>query len=189
MRVVKETEEKCFREIYATLYTPLCRLANLYLRDIALSEDVVSDVIFELWKRHEEASNIHSLSSYLKKAVRNRCISELNTLAHRTETHFTAFSLQDNAAFLQSLFADDSQPLDALLYSEMEQKLLHDIDMLPQESRSVFMKSRFEQKSYEEIGAELGISVNTVKYHIKKALAHLRQQRQSHTDLFLLFLL
>ena len=37
----------------------------------------------------------------------------------------------------------------------------------------VFLKSRFERKKYEEIAAELGISVNTVKYHIKNALARL----------------
>lgn len=38
-----------------------------------------------------------------------------------------------------------------------------------------FLKSRFEHKKNDEIAAELGISVNTVKYHIKRALAILRQ--------------
>ncbi|HBK29562.1 MAG TPA: hypothetical protein DDZ04_07435, partial [Parabacteroides sp.] len=41
--------------------------------------------------------------------------------------------------------------------------------------RHVFLKSRFEHKKNDEIAAELGISVNTVKYHIKRALSVLRQ--------------
>lgn len=48
---------------------------------------------------------------------------------------------------------------------------------LESENREIafFRKSRFEHKKNDEIAAELGISVNTVKYHIKRALAILRQ--------------
>lgn len=54
-----------------------------------------------------------------------------------------------------------------LLEQELEDELKRSIDELPLECRRVFYKSRFEQKKYEEIAEELGISVNTVKYHIK----------------------
>lgn len=54
-----------------------------------------------------------------------------------------------------------------LLEQELEEELKRSIDELPLECRKVFYKSRFEQKKYEEIATELGISVNTVKYHIK----------------------
>ncbi|MFA6859306.1 MAG: sigma factor-like helix-turn-helix DNA-binding protein, partial [Bacteroidales bacterium] len=35
------------------------------------------------------------------------------------------------------------------------------------------LKSRVDGKKYSEIASDLGISVNTVKYHIKNALAAL----------------
>lgn len=60
----------------------------------------------------------------------------------------------------------DSHPLGALLERELEEEIYKAIDKLPNECRRVFDKSRFE-KSYEEISQELGISVNTVKYHIR----------------------
>ena len=63
--------------------------------------------------------------------------------------------------FLDSLFVDNKQPLGMLLEQELEEELKRSIDELPLEFRKVFYKSRFEQKKYEEIATELGISVNT----------------------------
>ena len=67
----------------------------------------------------------------------------------------------------------DDYPLGRLLERELEHEIHRSIAALPAECRQVFLKSRFERKKYEEIAAELGISVNTVKYHIKNALARL----------------
>lgn len=63
--------------------------------------------------------------------------------------------------YLQS----DNYPLGILLERELEHEIRMAIDKLPVECRCVFEKSRFEEKKYEEISQELGISINTVKYH------------------------
>jgi RNA polymerase sigma-70 factor (ECF subfamily) len=62
-----------------------------------------------------------------------------------------------------------------LLENELEEKINQSIENLPEDCRNVFKKSRFENKRYEQIAAESGISVNTVKYHIKNALAQLKK--------------
>ena len=62
-----------------------------------------------------------------------------------------------------------------LLEKELEEKIIRAVESIPPESRQVFRKSRFERKKNDEIAQELGISVNTVKYHIKRALAILRE--------------
>lgn len=53
----------------------------------------------------------------------------------------------------------------------MEIEIEKSINNLPEECRHVFQMSRFDHKKYEDIAQELNISVNTVKYHIKNALA------------------
>ncbi len=68
----------------------------------------------------------------------------------------------------------DTYPLGVLLERELEEQITASISKLPKECRVVFQKSRFEEKRYEEIACELGISVNTVKYHIKRALSLLK---------------
>ncbi len=50
---------------------------------------------------------------------------------------------------------------------------------LPEKRRLVLELSVFDSMSYPEIAARLGISVNTVKDHVKKAYAFLREQSGS----------
>ena len=51
----------------------------------------------------------------------------------------------------------------------------------------VVEKSRFEEKKYEEISQELGISINTVKYHIKNALSFLQTELSKYLIALILF--
>ena len=90
--------------------------------------------------------------------------------------------------FLDSVFVDENHPLGTLLEQELEDELLRGIEDLPPECRTVFKKSRFEQKKYEEIASELGISVNTVKYHIKNALAFLQKRMDNYLKLLVLYI-
>ena len=46
------------------------------------------------------------------KSVRNRCLNELNSLAHREELQFSSFSLPENAEFLER--GEIPTPMDSL---------------------------------------------------------------------------
>lgn len=70
---------------------------------------------------------------------------------------------------------------------ELEHEIRMAIDKLPVECRCVFEKSRFEEKKYEEISQELGISINTVKYHIKNALSFLQTELSKYLIALILF--
>lgn len=182
-------DEKVFRVIYDRHYVLLCRFANQMLNDAALSEEIVDDVIFYLWEHREEVEITYSIRAYLMRAVRNRCLNELNSQTRREELHFSSFLLPENMELLDTLFAETEHPLGVLLERELEDELNRSIEELPAECRMVFKKSRFEQKKYEEIASELGISVNTVKYHIKQALAFLQKRLGNYLKLLLVYLL
>ncbi len=83
------------------------------------------------------------------------------------------------------LYTDD-HPLSRLLEIEMSAKIDEIINNLPDECRRVYRMSREEGKSNQEIAKEIGISVNTVKYHIKKALRVISSQLLSYLILDLL---
>lgn len=182
---LKQGDEKAFKYIYDCHYVLLCRFAYQLLNDSSLAEEIVDDTIFYLWEHRAELEITHSLRAYLMRAVRNRCLNELNSLSHRTELSFSSFMLPENVEFLNNVFVEDNHPLGMLLDRELEEKLSQCIENLPQECRTVFKKSRFEQKKYEEIATELNISVNTVKYHIKNAIASLQTNMGSYLKLFI----
>ncbi len=70
--------------------------------------------------------------------------------------------------------SDGSIPLGKLLDDEFRSVVISAINSLPEDSRKVFELSRNIGLKYEDIAQELGISVNTVKYHMKQSLSILR---------------
>lgn len=185
---LKQGDEKAFKYIYDCYYVFLCRFANQLLHDPALAEEIVDDTIFYLWEHRLEVEITYSVRAYLIRAVRNRSLNELNSLRHREELRFSSFTLPENREFLDVIFDPDEHPLGYLLEKELEDELMKSIEELPEECRAVFKKSRLEQKKYEEIAAELNISVNTVKYHIKNALAFMQRRMGKYLKLLLLLI-
>lgn len=185
---LKQGDEKAFKFIYDCYYVFLCRFANQLLHDTALAEEIVDDTIFYLWEHRLEIEITYSVRAYLIRAVRNRSLNELNSLRHREELRFSSFTLPENREFLDMIFDPDEHPLGYLLEKELEDELMKSIEELPEECRAVFKKSRLEQKKYEEIAAELNVSVNTVKYHIKNALAFMQRRMGKYLKLLLLLI-
>ncbi len=185
---LKEGDEEAFNYVFTHYYNLLCRFAFHLLHDKETAEEIVDDVIFYLWEHREEVTVPKSLKAYLLTAVRNRCLNELTSLAHRIQLQSSSVPLDDSLNFLNAVFTEENHPLGYLLEEELEDKLRRSVDSLPKECHTVFAKSRFEEKSYEEIASELGISVNTVKYHIKKALSILRKDLSDYLSLLLFIL-
>lgn len=188
IKKLRKGDERAFRLLYDRHYVLLCRFANQLLNNAALAEEVVDDVIFYLWEHRQEVEIRYSIRAYLMRAVRNRCLNELQLQSHREELHISSFLSPESMEFLDSLFVDNKQPLGMLLEQELEEELKRSIDELPLECRKVFYKSRFEQKKYEEIATELGISVNTVKHHIKNALAFLQRRLGNYLKLLIVYI-
>lgn len=182
---LKSGDEKAFKYIYDRHYVLLCHFAERLLNDLPLAEEVVDDAIFYLWEHRTEVEITHSLHAYLLRAVRNRCLNELNSLVNRQESRMSSLPLPENLDFLDVIFEEKRTPLGYLLEQELEEKLLTHIEELPAECKTVFKKSRFEGKKYEEIALELNISINTVKYHIKNALAFLQKKFENYLKLLL----
>lgn len=48
------------------------------------------------------------------------------------------------------------------------------LDRLPEKTRTIFIRSRFDGKSYKEIAAEMGVTVKSVEFEVSKAMKILR---------------
>lgn len=179
--------ERAYEYLYRQHYVVLCHVARGYVGDAVVAEQLVGDVIFHLWEVHESLDIRISLRSYLMRAVRNRCLDYLDSQKQKHEIPFSA--LGDGELLQGHYILSEDYPLGYLLERELEHEISTAIKRLPEECRRVFMKSRFEEKKYEEIARELGISVNTVKYHIKNALARLYADLEKYLLLFPIFIL
>lgn len=173
-----EGNEKAYRVLYEKHYAILCYIANQYVKDDFLAETMVNDVIFHLWEIRSNLQITTSLRSYLVKSIRNRCLDYLKSQLFQKEKATGEVGISQ-LPFVQYISHDD-YPLGKLLEKELEEQIMNAVNRLPNECRKVFWLSRFEGRKNEEIASELGISINTVKYHIKHALALLHSDLQKY---------
>jgi RNA polymerase sigma-70 factor (ECF subfamily) len=185
LQKLKLGDENAFRFVFDTHYGLLCSIASEFLKDDFLAETIVGDVILYLWEKRSTIEIQTSLRAYLVKSVRNKCLNYQQLQYVVKETRFPAQEdfLNGHSKFL----VNDNHPLATLLEKELENKIEQSINDLSDECRKVFQMSRFENKKYEDIAQELSISVNTVKYHVKNALAKLRADLSQYISLWALW--
>jgi len=181
---LKKGDESAFRFIYDHYYTGLCRVARGYLTDPYLSESIVGDVIYNLWENYERLEII-SLKNYLYRSVSNRCINYLQLEFIKKETVYSGGDIN----ILSNLWVtEEDNPIEKLIEVELNNKIHEIIDQFSSETKQAFFLSRFENKKYEEIADIMGITVNTVKYHIKSALAQLREKLKGYLYILLIII-
>lgn len=159
--------EKLFR-LY---YRPLCLFATHLLNDSDLVEDVVMDSYIKYWEK-AKVGEIINPKSYLYTMVRNSCFN------HNTTTNLTT-TLEGN--HINAI--DETENLEEL--SMIEARLWTAIDSLPSKCRTIFLMSKRDQMSYQEIAEELHLSIKTVEVQISKAYKRLREMGKNIYHFFL----
>ena len=181
---LKAGDEAAWKQVFAEHWLSMCYLALQYLSDEQLARSAASDVMTHLWEIRDSLNIKQSLRSYLLQAVRHRCLDILGSKTSRAEK--TALAIDE---CLQTEMRSEDHPLNLLLEKELEASVIRVVDNLPPQTRKVFLKSRSEGLTYPQIAEELGISVNTVRYHMKLAFNILREKIGNLLWFFLLILL
>lgn len=184
---LRQGKERAYKFLYDQHYQILCHVASQYVKDDFLAETIVGDVIFHLWDVRQSLDITTSIRSYLMQSVRNRCMDYLKSQYNQRELAMSSLGLLDFPVI--NYIKGDDYPLGRLLEQELEGEIMKAIGRLPDECRRVFRLSRFEERKYEEIAKELNISVNTVKYHIRRALALLHEDLSKYLTAVILLLL
>lgn len=181
---IKEGKDSAFRSLYDLYYTRLFCIARQYLQDPFVAETIVSDVFFHLWEVRDTLNIQTSLNAYLIRAVRNHSVDYLRKNFVEKEV-----SLDGEDAVSPLLFLSDEYPLGQLLEKELSEKVHQAIDRLPPETRRVLILSKLEGIKQEAIAEQLGITIHTVKYHIKQAISLLREHLKDYWTMLVICLL
>ena len=165
LKVFNEDGSKGIELIFKQYYEVLCRTAVRITKEQNLAEDIVQEVLFELYKKREQVK-IESLIGYLKRSVYNRSLNKVKASRDFVDSDEVSYELSDN----------DINSQETLEYQELESFIHSVIDGLPEKCRLVFVLNRFEQLSYKEVADKLDISVKTVENQMSKALRILRAE-------------
>jgi RNA polymerase sigma-70 factor, ECF subfamily len=132
----------------------------------AIAEEIVQDVMLELWKRRETLADDSSPQAYLFQSTRNRSLNHLRheRVAKEAEPYATKSEIVESKAHSR------------MVEEEMRVAMRRAVDSLPDRCREIFELSRTNGLKYLEIAALLGISVKTVEAQMGKALRVLREE-------------
>src|SRR6266481_1406584 len=174
------------RQISEIIAEERSRLRNFIRRrvpDPRDAEDILQDVFYELVEANRLLMPIDHVTGWLFRVARNR-ITDL--FRRKKPVPFSAVE-DENGEMLRIedlLPSPDAGPEALYLRTVLLDELEFALGELPGEQREVFIAHELEGRSFKEMAAETGVSVNTLLSRKRYAVLHLRERLQSIYDDF-----
>src|SRR5271156_379202 len=149
------------------------------------AEDILQDVFYELVEVNRLLMPIEHVTGWLFRVVRNR-ITDLFRTKKPVSLSDSAADDEGEWAPLEDLLPSPDAGADALyargvLLDELE----FAFDELPEEQREGFIAHELDGRSFKEMAAETGVSVNTLLSRKRYAVLHLRERLEDIYDEFI----
>ena len=164
------------------------RLRNFIRRrvpDPLDAEDILQDVFYRLVEANRLLMPIEHVTGWLFRVARNR-ITDL--FRKREPENFSDLELGDEEdelmQFEDLLPSPDAGPEAVYARNVLLRELERAVGELPKDQREVFVAHEFEGRSFKELSAESGVSVNTLLARKRYAVLHLRERLQRVYDEF-----
>ena len=161
--VISDAAEELVVELFRSEGRSLVRLARLFVDDRDAAEDIVQEAFLRLARHASRIDSIDRAPAYLRSIVLNLARDHnrrgLVSLRHRS-TAGREIDVVDDAA-------------DQLARSEEHRTVLDAVRTLPTRQRDCITLKYFEELTIEQIASTLGVSVNSVKTHLQRAMTAL----------------
>ncbi len=179
LALMRQGDKLALEELFDRHYIDLCDQAALRLNGSrSFSDDIVQQVFIDFWFQKKYETVEGNVKGYLAQMMHFKASSFART-ENRKKINLRKY-LDGNAELHVTGSARDDD--DTMI------KLLHDqINELPQQCREVFISAYMEEKTYQEVADRMGISKNTVKSHMKTAMAKMKAALKHLSILTILF--
>ena len=159
----RSTKEEHFRELFLSMHPKLIRYAITLIADADEAKDIVSEVFGKAWQEFDKLGG--SPNAWLYTATRNGCLNRLKHLQVE-QTHIETIVLATQTDVDNGYWEHEAllQKAEAIARS------------LPEPTCTILRLCYWEKKTYQQVAEQLGISPDTVKKHISKALRMLREE-------------
>ena len=169
-------------EVVAQEAARLRRFIRRRVDDPRDAEDILQDVFYELVEANRLLMPIEHVTGWLFRVARNR-ITDLFRKKRPQALGEASLADDEDEARLDDLLPSPDAGPDALYARGV---LLHELELalaeLPAEQRAVFVAHELEGRSFKDMAAETGTSVNTLLSRKRYAVLRLRERLQDVYD-------
>ena len=176
------------RRISETVERERIRLRNFIRKrvpDPGDADDILQDVLYELVEAYRAMKPLEQVSAWMFRVASNRIIDLFRK--KKPEAFSEAAEVGEDGELLtldDLLPSPDGGPEAAYARSVLLDEMDAALDELPDEQREVFVAHELQGRSFKELAAESGLSVNTLLSRKHYAVAHLRRRLQAIHDEF-----
>ena len=179
-------QDRRITEVFKREQTRLRNFIRRRVPDLRDAEDILQDVFYELVEANRLLMPIEHITGWLFRVAHNR-ITDLFRKKKPESLSDAAISGDaeegDERLRLEDLLPSPDAGPDALYARNV---LLDALELavaeLPEEQRAVFVAHELEGRSFREMAAETGVSVNTLLSRKRYAVLHLRERLQNVYD-------
>ncbi len=150
-----------FEQVFRMYYKPLRLQAFLILKNEADAEDQVQQLFIDIWNQRLYRNVQQSLKAYLHTAIRNRCLNFLRKASRDNQVGLEYAGMIQDISLAEEVLPGEPAVLVAL-------------NELPVQRQKAFHLVHIQEMKYHEAAKEMGISINSLKSHLKLALKFLR---------------
>ena len=183
---IAESNYKAFEQLYDQYWNLLLSIAIKKTADLDIAMDLVQDLFVDIWQRRSSLPQIADVHKYL-----------ISSLYFKVFLHFRRQGVQQKHINSYFKFQETEETDNFLQVLEGEihhEELLHvieeSVEDMPDRMRQVFHLKYHNSFSNTEIAESMGISLQTVKNQLMRALQHIRKylpKHLSHPTIWLFF--
>lgn len=161
-RRIAADDQSAYRKLFIMYYDRLYHFVMAFARNRELSEEIVSDVFINIWRRRANIEEIINLKLYLFIAAKNITFNYLLKLNREKFTDLDSVLVEPESPF--------SDPGEAMITREMNQRLKNAINELPPRCKLIFRLVKEDGLSYKEAASLLNLSVSTIDNQLTIAI-------------------
>ena len=176
---IRNGDKSAFKTVIDLYYKEVYWYAKSLSRDETLAKDLTQEAFFKLWKKRGILKEGVLIRGWLYRSVRNKFLD--HTKKYNKETRLLEMTYAD--ALDNAIQIENREELRRKM--EIVEK---EIQNLPKKCSKVFLLSKKEGLTNNEIADYLGVSLKTVEGHLTKALKILREKLKDKIHVLLMIL-
>ncbi len=160
-------DTKAFETLFDRYWCVIYSTAFSYLKDKEACTEIVQDIFLNIWQKRKELK-ITSFKNYLTAAARYHVYKEL-----KAKRSSAILYIEDYSGVIPQ-HQHSNQGDENITCLELEHSVETSLNNLPKRCKEIFILSRMDNLTNDEIARQLGISKRTVENQLTHALKFLR---------------
>jgi RNA polymerase sigma-70 factor, ECF subfamily len=179
VKLLKKGDMAAFDAIYNKYCHKLHEFVFMYLKQEEDAEEIVQEVFIKIWESRGKIDIYASFESFLFTIAYNATMSLLRKRVSETRSR----------EYLKSLQHIDiaDQVIDEIQFKELNHKVQSLLEQLTPRQKEIYLLSREEELTHDEIAQKLNISKSTVNNHLVSTIKYLRSHIDSSLAVNILF--